>query len=219
MPTTSPPVRGADSATDGMAQLMTACAGLVRQATNNVNGKQETEPPRVRLYTKSPDPKGSSSLLAIKDKEDEDIEQTVSGDAETREDTPPDKTPAATIAALKKGLTGEAAKEQSSKPLARPAAAPSALKRPASSLQKKAQAKGVSKPSSSMKAASAKQIKTKQKKTAASKSKKDKDARRKLCLSQIPQAVLKRYARGCSSCRHRKWCTVSCWIKRGYWSD
>ena len=32
----------------------------------------------------------------------------------------------------------------------------------------------------------------------------------------IPKQLLKKYANGCARCRHRMWCTQSCWSLRGY---
>ena len=95
------------------------------------------EPPRLRLYTKSPDPKGHSSFLAIKDKEDVDRDETVdNAAAQALEVANKAQTPAQAIAALQTGLTTEAARDRPpSQRMPRPAAAKSALKRPASSLQ------------------------------------------------------------------------------------
>jgi hypothetical protein len=42
------------------------------------------------------------------------------------------------------------------------------------------------------------------------------DPKRAALLKMIPSDLLDRYAGGCSRCYHRKFCTVSCWARRGY---
>ena len=42
------------------------------------------------------------------------------------------------------------------------------------------------------------------------------DPTRRALLELIPTELLQRYAGGCSRCYHRKFCTVSCWGRRGY---
>ena len=42
------------------------------------------------------------------------------------------------------------------------------------------------------------------------------DPKRAALLKRIPAELLERYAGGCSRCYHRKFCTVSCWGRRGY---
>ena len=42
------------------------------------------------------------------------------------------------------------------------------------------------------------------------------EAREQL-LKRVPAKVLREFAQGCSSCRGRAYCTVSCWHKRGYY--
>ena len=42
------------------------------------------------------------------------------------------------------------------------------------------------------------------------------EAREQL-LKRVPAKVLREFAQGCSSCRGRAYCTVSCWHKRGFW--
>lgn len=42
------------------------------------------------------------------------------------------------------------------------------------------------------------------------------DPKRAALLKRIPAKLLERYAGGCSRCYHRKFCTVSCWGRRGY---
>lgn len=138
MASSSLPVSGQESHAEGVAQLVGACAGLVRQATSHAASvTTPPEPPRLRLYTKSPDPKGHSSFLAIKDKEDVDRDETVdNAAAQALEVANKAQTPAQAIAALQTGLTTEAARDRPpSQRMPRPAAAKSALKRPASSLQ------------------------------------------------------------------------------------
>ena len=44
----------------------------------------------------------------------------------------------------------------------------------------------------------------------------DPRARREALLRVIPKKVLQNYKHGCSTCRHREYCTVSCWLKRGF---
>ena len=138
MASSSLPVSGQESHAEGVAQLVGACAGLVSQATSHAASvTTPPEPPRLRLYTKSPDPKGHSSFLAIKDKEDVDRGETVdNAAAQALEVANKAQTPAQAIAALQTGLTTEAARDRPpSQRMPRPAAAKSALKRPASSLQ------------------------------------------------------------------------------------
>ena len=127
------------------------------------------EPPPL-LYTKSPGPKGHSSLLAIKDKEDVDRDETVdNAAAQALEVANKARTPAQAIAALQTGLTTEAARDRPpSQRMPRPAAAKSALKRPASSLQDVAPTQKAPKSSSSTRIAA--QKKPARKKKAQSKS-------------------------------------------------
>ena len=40
--------------------------------------------------------------------------------------------------------------------------------------------------------------------------------RREALLRTVPSALKRRYAKGCSKCRHRALCTVSCWAARGF---
>ena len=42
------------------------------------------------------------------------------------------------------------------------------------------------------------------------------DPKRAAVLKIIPAELLERYAGGCSRCYNRKFCTVSCWARRGY---
>ena len=44
----------------------------------------------------------------------------------------------------------------------------------------------------------------------------DRQGRRDALLRTIPQNVLDRFKGGCSTCRNRPYCTVSCWLKRGF---
>ena len=44
----------------------------------------------------------------------------------------------------------------------------------------------------------------------------DRQGRRDALLRTIPQNVLDRFKGGCSTCRNRPYCTVSCWRKRGF---
>ena len=44
----------------------------------------------------------------------------------------------------------------------------------------------------------------------------DRQGRRDALLRTIPQNVLDRFKEGCSTCRNRPYCTVSCWLKRGF---
>ena len=120
------PVKAPEASVDGVVQLMTACAGLVKSASSS-SAVSQAEPPRLRLFSKSPDPKGSSSLLAIKDKEEN--AEGVPGDlAPTGTGAKTAPTPAQTISALKTGLSSK--EKEESQRMARPAAAKSSLKRP-----------------------------------------------------------------------------------------
>ena len=44
----------------------------------------------------------------------------------------------------------------------------------------------------------------------------DPDPERAALLSRIPAHVRSKYVHGCSRCYHRKFCTISCWKRRGY---
>ena len=44
----------------------------------------------------------------------------------------------------------------------------------------------------------------------------DPDPKRAALLSRIPEDLRKKIESGCSTCRYRKFCTVSCWKRRGY---
>lgn len=218
------PVQAPEASVDGVVQLMTACAGLVKSASSS-SAVSQAEPPRLRLFSKSPEPKGSSSLLAIKDKEANVGD--VPGDlAPTGTGSEPAPTPAQTISALKTGLSSK--EKEESKRMKRPAAAKSSLKRPAaaeSSLKRPAAAlvpqpsSAVKKKPSSSNVALPRTKKSSKRKASSKSAVADKEARRRLCLSKIPKNVLQSYSSGCSSCRGRPYCTVSCWIKRGYWVE
>ena len=44
----------------------------------------------------------------------------------------------------------------------------------------------------------------------------EREARRKAVLKIVPAKLRKKFAKGCSGCRRRAYCTVSCWAKRGF---
>ena len=44
----------------------------------------------------------------------------------------------------------------------------------------------------------------------------EREARRRAVLAIVPAKLRKKFSKGCSSCRHRAFCTVSCWAKRGF---
>ena len=87
----------------------------------------------------------------------------------------------------KKTGTKKEKKQKGKKPIKKPAAASKVLKRP-----------------SSMSSA------------AAAMQPLDPDPERAALLSRIPAHVRSKYVHGCSRCYHRKFCTISCWKRRGY---
>ena len=188
---------------EGVAQLVTACAGLMRQATNMpASHITEPEPPRVRLYTKSPDPKGSASLLAIKDKEDIGATDSNGGACDKKMTSEQNLTPAQTISILQQELSTIKEASKTGKPkrdtqrMARPAAAkPASLKRPACSADTNDKVK-VPRASKSGKE-TRKTFLRKPSAQASSLSRKEKEAIRKKMLAKIPKAVLLRYATEC----------------------
>ena len=44
----------------------------------------------------------------------------------------------------------------------------------------------------------------------------ERSAMREALLQRVPAALKRRYAAGCSTCRYRPLCTISCWAKRGF---
>ena len=44
----------------------------------------------------------------------------------------------------------------------------------------------------------------------------DPDPKRAALLSRIPADMLSRFSEGCGRCKYRKYCTISCWERRGY---
>ena len=110
------------------------------------------------------------------------------------------------LAALKKDLPQEKdttapRARQGAKAIAKkPAAAPKVAKKPA------AKAKASKKISSSSKGM----------KRPASAAPMDREAKRQAILQIVPRALLAKYANGCARCYHRKFCTPSCWFKRGF---
>ena len=44
----------------------------------------------------------------------------------------------------------------------------------------------------------------------------ERSAKREALLQRVPAALKRRFAGGCSTCRFRPMCTVSCWAKRGF---
>eukprot|EP00435_Cladocopium_sp_Y103_P038173 s339_g10.t1 len=44
----------------------------------------------------------------------------------------------------------------------------------------------------------------------------EKEAKRRLLFKRVPKTLQKKYAHGCSKCRGRPGCTLSCWFERGY---
>ena len=44
----------------------------------------------------------------------------------------------------------------------------------------------------------------------------DADPKRAALLSRIPADMLSKFSEGCGRCKYRKYCTISCWERRGY---
>jgi hypothetical protein len=44
----------------------------------------------------------------------------------------------------------------------------------------------------------------------------EKEEKRRLLFKRVPKPLQNEYAKGCSKCRGRPYCTLSCWFERGY---
>lgn len=106
--------------------------------------------------------------------------------------------PRSTIQALRteldkqKGSTGSVQKRPATKKVKKPQKKKPALRRPAAAPQ------------------------VARRPAAASSVVSDGQARREKLLRGIPSDILESYKDGCSTCRGRPYCTVSCWFKRGF---
>ena len=187
-----------------LCQVVSACAGIARR-------EPRTEPLPLR---------GAGGQLMIEDGrvESQEGERSPSRAAAGR--------PALRFEADLEALRGRVAVEEEAeaevgeegeeagKEKARPAQA----KRRAAKKEAKAKAKAKAKPKGKAKAA-ARQGAMKRpakKPTGRTAVAGERSALRESLLQHVPAALKRRFAGGCSTCRYRPLCTMSCWAKRGF---
>lgn len=117
-----------------------------------------------------------------------------------KQSEPQAKEPAAMIASLRAGLDGEKKTEAPEKK------------------ERKKREKKLKRPCAAPKAAAKAKAKAKTKGTG-SKTREDMAEKRASLFRKIPKHLQDLYRGGCSSCRKRPWCTLSCWSKRGFHPD
>ena len=80
----------------------------------------------------------------------------------------------------------------------------------------KATAKAKAKAKASAMAKAMAEAKHEAKPKAPAEARREREARREAVLALVPESTRQVYVDGCSTCRYRPMCTISCWAKRGY---
>lgn len=193
--------------------LCQAVAGVLRHSLTYQNLGRERETEKELPGFKLLDQKEKASQNAPLALEDAKSEMPASqAAAQPEEET---KHPQALIASLQSGIVKSKDGSQSnvknpvSKVGKRPAARSSGLKRPAAAVSKTSQA-DMSVKKSGLSGQPEKKTR---------RAPEDMLAARATLFRKVPKQLQDKFRGGCSTCRNRPFCTLSCWAKRGYYPD